>query len=162
MSNTPTQPPSAVAEPAYVPVDENQGGAMPVERTWSEAPAICWTELYSSVTGAKVNMTVRAETPREALDQLFAAIEYGHTRYKLVSIRPTSLPQPADNPVNIHTEGSTAPGQPVKSGNIVIGTADPSWCPIHQLTMNKYEKDGRSWFSHKLPDNTWCRGKPSK
>jgi hypothetical protein len=35
---------------------------------------------------------------------------------------------------------------------------DPSWCEIHLLTMDRYEKDGRSWFSHKV-DGNWCKGK---
>lgn len=35
---------------------------------------------------------------------------------------------------------------------------DPSYCPIHKVTMKQYEKDGRSWFSHKTDDG-WCKGK---
>lgn len=37
-------------------------------------------------------------------------------------------------------------------------------CPVHQVPMKKFEKDGRSWWSHKAvnPDTNkeyWCRGK---
>ena len=35
---------------------------------------------------------------------------------------------------------------------------DPSWCPVHNLKMTKYEKEGRSWYSHQV-DGEWCRGK---
>ena len=30
-------------------------------------------------------------------------------------------------------------------------------CPIHNVPMKKYTKEGRSWYSHKVGD-TWCKG----
>ena len=42
------------------------------------------------------------------------------------------------------------------------GTPDPAWCPVHQVAMSRREKDGQVWYSHKLPDGTYCRGKPPK
>jgi hypothetical protein len=33
------------------------------------------------------------------------------------------------------------------------------WCPMHQVPMRRYTKDGRSWYSHKAPDGSWCQGK---
>jgi len=35
---------------------------------------------------------------------------------------------------------------------------DPAWCSIHNCEMKKYEKDGRTWYSHKVGDS-WCKGK---
>ena len=44
---------------------------------------------------------------------------------------------------------------------------DPSWCPIHQVTMKQYEKEQfdkagepytSRWYSHKVGDE-WCKGK---
>ena len=32
------------------------------------------------------------------------------------------------------------------------------WCPIHQTEMQHWNKNGRSWFSHKVEDG-WCQGK---
>ena len=33
-------------------------------------------------------------------------------------------------------------------------------CPVHPGEMlRKFTKDGRSWWSHKLADGMWCRGK---
>jgi hypothetical protein len=37
--------------------------------------------------------------------------------------------------------------------------SDPSWCPIHNCAMTAHQKDGQTWYSHKAPDATWCRGK---
>jgi len=42
------------------------------------------------------------------------------------------------------------------------GTPDPAWCPVHQVAMSRREKDGQVWYSHKLPDGSYCRGKPPK
>jgi hypothetical protein len=36
--------------------------------------------------------------------------------------------------------------------------ADPSWCPIHNVTMEKRSNDKGSWFSHKAGEE-WCKGK---
>ena len=33
------------------------------------------------------------------------------------------------------------------------------WCTKHGVAMRQNHKDGRSWWSHKLADGTWCRGK---
>jgi hypothetical protein len=35
---------------------------------------------------------------------------------------------------------------------------EASWCPIHECEMNRYEKNGHAWYSHKVGD-TWCKGK---
>lgn len=35
----------------------------------------------------------------------------------------------------------------------------PDWCPIHKVTMKRYTKGDKSWYSHKLPDGSWCSGK---
>jgi hypothetical protein len=32
------------------------------------------------------------------------------------------------------------------------------WCSIHQVTMKRYSKGGRSWYSH-MTANGWCNGK---
>lgn len=42
-------------------------------------------------------------------------------------------------------------------------TSERHVCPIHSVEMKRFERDGRSWFSHKAiaPDGseTWCKGK---
>lgn len=32
-------------------------------------------------------------------------------------------------------------------------------CPIHNVAMRRYEKNGHSWYSHQTPEG-WCNGKP--
>lgn len=45
-----------------------------------------------------------------------------------------------------------------KAGN--PGKTDPSWCPIHNCKMERREKNGGVWYSHKTKDG-WCKGKAS-
>ena len=39
---------------------------------------------------------------------------------------------------------------------------DTKPCPIHQAEMKKFEKNGKSWYSHKLDDGSWCNGGKQK
>lgn len=32
------------------------------------------------------------------------------------------------------------------------------WCSLHHIEMKQYTKNGRSWYAHKLQDETWCNG----
>ena len=45
---------------------------------------------------------------------------------------------------------------PPVAGN---GGQAENWCAIHSVEMTKWDKEGRSWFSHKADDDTWCKGK---
>lgn len=40
-----------------------------------------------------------------------------------------------------------------------IKEGSESWCPIHKIEMKKYEKEGRSWYSHMVSKGNWCNGK---
>jgi hypothetical protein len=42
-------------------------------------------------------------------------------------------------------------------GQTTDDTAKP--CPKHSVPMKLNHKDGRSWWSHKLADGSWCKGK---
>jgi hypothetical protein len=36
------------------------------------------------------------------------------------------------------------------------------WCSTHNVSMRQYSKNGKTWYSHKLPSGEWCYGKPEK
>ena len=40
--------------------------------------------------------------------------------------------------------------------------ADTRICPIHNVAMRRYEKDGRAWYSHRTQDGVWCSGKQTR
>ena len=58
-------------------------------------------------------------------------------------------------PLGKKPEAQTEQFPPV-AGN---GGNAEDWCGIHNVEMTKYTKEGRSWFSHKADDDTWCKGK---
>lgn len=35
---------------------------------------------------------------------------------------------------------------------------DPSWCPIHRVTMERRSNDRGSWWSHRLAGGAYCKG----
>ena len=37
--------------------------------------------------------------------------------------------------------------------------AGPGWCAVHNTAMQENAKDGRRWFSHRLPEGGWCKGR---
>jgi hypothetical protein len=44
----------------------------------------------------------------------------------------------------------------------VQATSQPQgkdWCPKHQTAMQLNQKEGRSWYSHRLPEGGRCKGK---
>ena len=41
----------------------------------------------------------------------------------------------------------------------ILDNAVP-YCPVHGVFMQRHEKDGREWWSHKLANGQWCNGLP--
>jgi len=35
-----------------------------------------------------------------------------------------------------------------------------AFCSLHEKPMHQRQKDGDTWYSHRLPNGTWCRGAP--
>jgi hypothetical protein len=33
------------------------------------------------------------------------------------------------------------------------------WCRTHDMQMTQTTKHGRSWYSHRLADGSWCKGR---
>lgn len=54
-----------------------------------------------------------------------------------------------------------APSEPqaTPAPRLADGTPDPAWCPIHGVAMRRREKNGDVWYSHRLEDGSYCRGK---
>jgi hypothetical protein len=38
-------------------------------------------------------------------------------------------------------------------------TQDEGWCQKHGVPMTQTTKNGRSWFSHRTAEGTWCKGR---
>ena len=68
---------------------------------------------------------------------------------------------PAQAVATAQANGYPPAGQyPAPVATLDNGAADPGWCQIHQCAMTRRERDGKVWYSHKVADGTWCKGKP--
>jgi hypothetical protein len=103
------------------------------DASFTEAPA-SWNTRYVTPEGFSCQLTIRGESGRDLLEKASIALSYllDHG-YK-----------PDENNRGQRQQNNNSQGS--------------SWCPIHQCQMKRFEKDGRSWLSHKTEDGTWCRG----
>jgi hypothetical protein len=49
----------------------------------------------------------------------------------------------------------------VDTGGLDNGAApeETNLCPIHQVPLRQFSKNGRSWRAHALDNGKWCSGK---
>jgi hypothetical protein len=64
-----------------------------------------------------------------------------------------ALPEPVV--VNV----ATGPAPKDEEGGGGGGEPEEQECEHHHLPMSKHEKDGQTWWSHKLPNGKYCKGK---
>ena len=53
----------------------------------------------------------------------------------------------------------TGHGQATGDGNGNAKANGLAWCTIHDCAMDRYEKNGRSWYSHRIEGGKWCKGR---
>jgi hypothetical protein len=99
------------------------------ETPFTEAPA-SWNTRYVTPEGFACQITLRGETGRDLLEKAGIALAY------------------------LLEHGY----QPDHNSNR-NGISETRQCPIHQCEMRRFDKEGRSWFSHRLDDGRWCRGR---
>ncbi len=100
------------------------------EAPYTEAPA-SWNTSYITPEGYVCRITLRGENGKDLLDKAGVALSF--------------LMQHGCTP-EIRFQNHKA--------------ADTKQCLIHKCDMRKHEKDGKTWFSHKADDGSWCCGKP--
>jgi hypothetical protein len=101
---------------------------------YSEAPA-SWNTSYLTPDGFVCRITLRGETGKDLLEKAGVAISF-------------------------LLEHGFKPEKPASKNGSASG--DTKLCPIHQVDMKHFEKNGKSWFSHKLDDGSWCSGGKKK
>jgi hypothetical protein len=51
------------------------------------------------------------------------------------------------------------PTQPPSQGTVQRAHEDSPYCHAHNAVLKRYERNGQVWYSHKLANGQWCRGK---
>ena len=100
----------------------------------NEAP-FSWNTRYRHPGGWVCQLTVRAETGQDLFDKVDAGLAW--------------LTEKGCTPA----EASSAPSA---SAN---GNGDAKMCPVHNVPMKHHSNGSGSWWSHKAPDGSWCKGK---
>ena len=114
----------------------------------SEAPA-SWNTRYITPEGFECQITLRADTGQEVLEKAQGAITF--------LLKSGCAPCWNGKHINHEQPQYTDPVTVPDGGNGNNGH-ERSWCPIHQCEMKRWDKDGRTWYSHKVGDQ-WCSGK---
>jgi len=101
---------------------------------FTESPA-SWNTRYVTKEGFVCQITIRGENGRDLLEKADIALNY------------------------LTQQGYSPDAYQRHNGNGSNGQGKQ--CPIHNIAMRKFEKNGQSWYSHKT-DSGWCYGKQSK
>lgn len=112
---------------------------------FTESPA-SWNTRYITQDGFTCQLTLRSESGKELLEKANSALAYLREQGCIPFYGYQKNSNQDDNNRDANTK---------KDNN---NTLDPTWCPIHEVEMKRYEKNGAVWFSHKTPDG-WCNGK---
>jgi len=101
------------------------------DAAFTEAPA-SWNTRYVTPEGFVCQITLRGETGKDLLEKAGLALAF-------------------------LLEHGYKPDSNQRSSHNQRGNGKE--CPIHHCWMPRYEKDGRTWYSHQLEDGLWCRGR---
>ena len=100
------------------------------------AASAVWSVRYRDPSGFDCQLSLESASGVEVLHRAQAALA------KLSESGCKPIPKPQ---ISSATESET------KSESVM--------CPIHNVPMCQYQKNGRSWYAHRLEDGNWCRGK---
>ncbi len=114
---------------------------------YSEVTAT-WATRYLDPSGFECILSIQAETGAEALKKAEKAIAH--------------LTEAKCLPYHKNASSKVTEGNGHKSGPTVLVKSDSDGknptCPIHDIQMQKWAKNGRTWYSHRWEDG-WCNGK---
>jgi hypothetical protein len=109
--------------------------ATPTPPALPEAPAS--VNCHLTIAGRQVQLTLRDTNEGRLLERLQAVLALSP---QPALQAPAQLSPPQHNAAAMH--------RPVTG-----------LCAVHNVAMQLNQKEGRSWYSHRLPEGGWCKGK---
>lgn len=113
-----------------------------------EAPA-SWTVKYH-FDGYDCMLTLRDVSGLELLKKAQAAIN----QLDAMGATPTNGKPINGNGAQPHYEDI-----PQTPPTLPDGSPDPGWCTLHNVAMTRRQNDHGAWYSHRLDDGTYCKGR---
>ena len=107
---------------------------------FTESPA-SWNTRYITPDGFTCQFTLRGTNGKDLIEKANSALAH--------------LREQGCIPFFGYPRGN---GNQRDSSNSSGSNNDSIWCDIHQQEMRKWERDGKSWYSHKV-NGEWCYGK---
>jgi len=123
-----------------------------ITRSYTESPA-SWSTHYVDPSGFSCELKLCSDSGADLLKKAAAAMQ--------ALVNSGCTPAPTAKPAtNGHTNGYSQPSNGhTEAPHLDNGQEDPTLCKIHGTAMARHERDGRSWFSHRLDDGSYCKGK---
>jgi len=112
---------------------------------FTESPA-SWNTRYITSDGFSCQLTLRSDNGKDLLEKANHALAYLREQGCIPFFgysRGNGYQETNNNQANNNRENPNG---------------DSGWCPIHELEMKRWEKNGKVWYSHKV-DKKWCYGK---
>jgi hypothetical protein len=107
-----------------------------------EAPASC--NVFLPIAGRNVQITLRDHDEYRLLERLKALLRF----YPVEEVQePAAEPEPLPAATPEPPQAEPEPEPPA------------DWCAIHGVTMALRRNAQGSWYSHRLPDGSYCKGR---
>ena len=116
----------------------------------NDQPYASWHVRYIAREGFECEVTIYNQNISELLENSMTTITILR---RMGSIPAFTESQPGQSDTSNKQRRQTNRGQESAKGR-----NNPAWCPIHNYEMQRWEKNGKIWFSH-LVDGKWCTGK---
>ncbi len=124
---------------------------------FTESPA-SWNTKYLDPSGFECQLTLRAENSQDLLEKVTNAISFLLANACTPAIYFRNGIYKSDSKSTEKKISSVTNGE----NNISKQATSEAWCPLHEIEMRKWSKNGKIWYSHKTVDGSWCSGKVKK
>jgi hypothetical protein len=162
-------PPAAATPPSSAPAQHTRPATPRSSAAWDvhEAPvsscfkirvgALEWTHTMRARDDAELQTRLQAFLP--TFRDVAAALEALHAEREAAKAAPA--PPAASNglpPANGQAH-STPPPAPPSNGTAAAPHGGTPVCPLHHIAMELRQNARGSWWSHRLADGSYCKGK---